>query len=120
MAALEQLKIHAEELYEAHSVAEDAICDSTIGNVVTLAQNHAKRRPNAPPWRANFSPPQATLLRPWPKRLAPAMLNSSKSCDTYSLTKPAYLAGRQAATKISAIILVALSLQSGNIRVEND
>jgi hypothetical protein len=54
---------------------------------------------------AAFLAPQATLLRPWPKRLAPAMLNSSKSCDTYSLTKPAYLAGRRAATKISAIFL---------------
>jgi hypothetical protein len=34
MAALEQLKIHAEESEAAHSVAEDAIC--TIRNVVTL------------------------------------------------------------------------------------
>jgi hypothetical protein len=33
MAALEQLKIHAEKSNAAHSVAENAICDATRGNV---------------------------------------------------------------------------------------
>jgi hypothetical protein len=36
MAALEELKIHAEEPVAAHSVAEDAIFDARKGNVVTL------------------------------------------------------------------------------------
>jgi hypothetical protein len=36
MAALGQLKIHAEERDAAHSVAEGATDDATIGNVVTL------------------------------------------------------------------------------------
>ena len=36
MAALEQLKIHAEKRDAAHSIAEDAIFDARIGNVVTF------------------------------------------------------------------------------------
>jgi hypothetical protein len=36
MAALEQLKIHAEEPDAAHSVAEDAVFNARRENVVTL------------------------------------------------------------------------------------
>jgi hypothetical protein len=73
MAALEQLRIHAERPDAAHSVAEDAILDARIGNVVTLDGEEMRTHEQID---AHFTPSSSSLGSP---ASASATSSSSRS-----------------------------------------